>query len=120
MLLKYDTVGELFATDGTHVDGTERRLGTVDAHVGLEVALGGEGTPAEPTAERPLTGVRTIVHQQRAAAAQTSKTDNTLIHIDTSSRSTRRQVVDVRRLSVDIIDFHELLQWVHGCPARRR
>lgn len=79
MLLEYNHVGELFTAYRTGVD---RRLGTMDAHVGLEIAFRGEGTAAEPTAERSLAGVRAIVHQQCTAAAQSAKTHCTLVGVE--------------------------------------
>jgi len=82
VLLENDDVGELLAADRTRVDAAKRRLGAVDPHVGLEVALGGEGTPTEATAERPVTCVCTVMHQQRAAAAEHAQTDGALVGVE--------------------------------------
>ena len=89
VLLKNGVVCELLAADRARRDsasargaaGRRRRLGTVDAHVGLEVALGGEGAPAEPAAVRPEPGVRAVVHQQRAAAAEHAQTHRALVRV---------------------------------------
>ena len=82
MLLEHDDVGKLFVADRTLVDCAGRWLGAVDPHVCLEITLGGESAPAEPTAERPFTGVGAVVHQQRAAAAERAETDGTLVGVE--------------------------------------
>ena len=120
VLLQYDDVGELLAAHWTHVDDADGRLGAVNAHVGLEVALGGKGTPAESTAERAFAGVSTVVHQQRTATAERPQTDGALIGVELTRRLTRSQLLDVRGLSARVVDLHELLQWIHGCTVRRR
>lgn len=47
VLLKDENVGELLVTHGALVEGTHWWLDSVDTHVCLEVALGGEGSAAD-------------------------------------------------------------------------
>lgn len=68
-------------TDRALVDSAHWWLHTMHTHVGFEIALGGEGSAADLTAEGSFTGVRSIVHEQSAATGEDLMTDNAFIWI---------------------------------------
>lgn len=90
MLLKNQSVGVLLVADGALVKHSHGRLCSVDAHVGLEVALGGECPAADPALERPLASVRAVVHLKRRLARQHPVADDAL--------------VGIRQLVLDVVD----------------
>ena len=85
MLLQSDAAWKLTTTDAAAVlTGSSGEAGDATAmygHVRLEVALGREGSPAQSTAVRTLTGVCAVVHQQSATAAQYTVTYDTLVRV---------------------------------------
>ena len=53
----------------------------MDAHVCLEVALGGEGAAADAALEGPLARVRAVVHLERRLAAEHAAADDALVGV---------------------------------------
>ena len=72
VLLQDGGVGVLLVAHRALREGSHGWLGPVHAHVGLQVALGGEGPLADLALEGPLTGVSTVVHLQGRLAGQNS------------------------------------------------
>ena len=81
VLLKHEAVWELALADDALLSGSHRRLDAVHAHVRLEVAFGGERSPADLAPERPLPSVSAVMHLQRAFTAQNALADRALIWI---------------------------------------
>jgi len=106
MLLQHCHVGERPAAQRTRADRGGPpglwRPGSVDAHVGFEVALGGEGAATQATAERTDSGMRAVVHEQGAAAAQRPQTDGALVDVELTLRPTCRQL-HVRTLGTRVL-----------------
>lgn len=81
VLLQHKKVGELLAADGAVMHHPDGRLGTVDAHVSLQVTFSGETTPAYFAPVRPLPCVDPVVHLKCAFAAENPVTDDALIGV---------------------------------------
>lgn len=81
VLLQQQDVRELFAADRTLVVHLAAGACPMHAHVRLEVAFGGERSPADLAPERPLTSVSAVMHLQRAFTAQNALADRALIWI---------------------------------------
>jgi len=119
MLLKDQRVGELFVTDAAGVKRADRRLGAVDTHVRLEITLRRERTAADLAAERALSGVRAVVHLQRALAAQRSQTNRTLVRIGQFLVDAAHQLLHLARFG-GLLDLHELFERVISLAVAQR
>lgn len=62
VLLQHQRVGEFLVADRALVQHPQRRFRPVNAHVSLQVTLGGERSAADLALERPFAGVGPVVH----------------------------------------------------------
>lgn len=82
VLLEHQTVRELLVADRALVEHPHWRFDPVHTHVGLQVAFGGECAATDFTPERPLAGMRSIMHLQRTLARKDSVAYYALVRID--------------------------------------
>ena len=94
VLLQHERVCVLFMTHGALMEHSHGRLGSMYAHVRLQVALRSEGSTADATLKRPFAGVRSVVHLQGRFARQNAMANDAL--------------VGIRQLVLDIV--HQLLK----------
>lgn len=81
VLLKDNGIGELFLANRTRVLHLNRRVLPVNTNVSLQVAFGGESPATNFALEGSLPGVDSVVHPQRALAAEDTVTQNTLVRV---------------------------------------
>lgn len=81
VLLKNDSVGELFLANWTRVLHLNGWILSMNANVSLQVTFGSEGPATHFTLEGPFPGVDTVVHLQCTLAAEDTVTQDALIGV---------------------------------------
>jgi hypothetical protein len=81
VLLQYQRIGELLVAHRALMQHAHGWLGTVDAHVRLEVTFGGEGPATDLALEGPLSSVGAVVHLQGTLARQHPMADDALVWV---------------------------------------
>ena len=81
VLLEDQDIGELLVAHWALVHHAEGWLGSVDTHVGLQVAFGGERAPAYLTFEWAFACVYSVVHLEGRLAAQDSVAHHALVGV---------------------------------------
>ena len=108
MFLQHQSVGVALLADETLVECPHWGSDLMDAHVSLEVSLGGETSLTDLTLVRPLPSVSPVVHLQGRLAGQNFVADDALVGVGQLVAQLVDEVLQLAGLAL-LVDLDEVL-----------